>query len=274
VTSVSVSAVTRMMFGRGGEARWISVIGGFFDDSGTHPESTLVVLGGLLGTEAQWDLFHAEWSALVAAPLPGKPALEKGFHLAHCRASDGEFFDYSVPEKDRVEYLFRQVILKAGLFSLAVSVDKLAWDEIVTGTLKEEFGTALECCFVRCMELIISTLRSRKPGEPVHLFFDQGIQDRLSGWAQLYKSQAKRYPEISGVAYAPVSKVLALQGADTIASHTYQFGLEWLKDRNNPAVNPHFRDFIAREFTTGIIIDRAAIEGGITAFLASGKRQP
>jgi len=123
------------MFGRGAGDRWIAVIGGFFDDSGTHPESALVVLGGLLGTEAQWDQFHAEWSALVARPLPEKPALKKGFHLAHCRARDGEFSDYSVPEKDRVEYLFRQVIFGTGLVTLAVAVDKLAWNELVRGDL-------------------------------------------------------------------------------------------------------------------------------------------
>jgi hypothetical protein len=37
------------------------VIGAFFDDSGTHGDSTLVAMGGLLGTDPQWDAFVERW---------------------------------------------------------------------------------------------------------------------------------------------------------------------------------------------------------------------
>lgn len=131
-------------------------IGGFFDDSGTHSSSTLVVLGGLLGTEEQWHAFEPAWSALSNNPLLEKPPL-KEFHLTECRACRGEFSDYREADRNRIEFLFRQVILDVGLVTLAVAVDKAAWDEIMIGPLVEEFGTAFECCFVRCVDLIVGT---------------------------------------------------------------------------------------------------------------------
>jgi hypothetical protein len=66
------------------------MLGAFFDDSGTHAGSPAVVIGGLLGTDDQWDAFEKVWTERLAAPLRNRPPL-KEFHLAHCRARQGEF---------------------------------------------------------------------------------------------------------------------------------------------------------------------------------------
>jgi hypothetical protein len=73
------------------------VLGAFFDDSGTHASAPVIVMGGLLGTEQQWDVFADAWNALLAHPLPGKPPLSR-FHLSPCRAGADEFRDYSLAE--------------------------------------------------------------------------------------------------------------------------------------------------------------------------------
>ena len=36
---------------------------GFFDDSGTHAKSPLLVLGGLIATVEQWKDFSIEWDS-------------------------------------------------------------------------------------------------------------------------------------------------------------------------------------------------------------------
>ena len=236
------------------------MLGAFFDDSGTHASAHTVVMGGLLSTEDQWDVFAEEWNGLLASPLPGKPPLSR-FHLSQCRAGAEEFRDYSRAERDRITYLFRHVILDVELVTIAVAVNKIAWDELVVDEVADELGDPIGYCVVRCIELLLNTIRFRKPGEKVCLFFDEGVREKLEPWRQLYGLRADRHPEIDGFIFAPVPKVVALQGADMIATETYQYNLKWQEDRENaPAnANAHFRDYLRRDLSVGTVLDRENI---------------
>ena len=217
-------------------------------------------MGGLLGTEEQWDVFAAAWNELLAHPLPGKPPLSR-FHLSPCRAGADEFRDYSLAERDRITYLFRNVIIDVGLVTIAVSVNKLAWNKLVVDEIAVQLGDPIGFCFVKCVDQVLTTIRSQKPDENVFFFFDQAIRDELEAWVQFYGMTKEKHPEIEGFAFAPVPKVVALQGADMIATETYQYNLKWLKDRENaPAnANAHFRDYLKRELSVGIVFDREQI---------------
>jgi hypothetical protein len=241
----------------------LAVLGAFFDDSGTHTSSPAVVIGGLLGTDEQWDAFEAAWTARLAHPLPGKPPLNQ-FHLSPCRAKEGEFRDYSQAESDRITYLFPRIILDLGFFTLAAAVNRTAWNELVVGDIEDELGQPEGLCFFKCIELVINTIRFRKPGQQVFIFFDQGTKTQLDGWARLYRGQSQQFPEIAGISFAPVPKVVALQGADMIATETYQYALEWLKTGENAVANAHFREYLKREFSTGLVFDRAQIAEIVT----------
>ena len=106
----------------------------------------------------------------------------------------------------------------------------------------------------------MNTVRFRKPGEKVSIFIDKGVRDGLSGWAELYRSQEELFPEIACFAYAPVSKVVALQGADMIATETFQYAREWLKWGDHAVPNPHFKPFMGRELSCGLMCGRHQIE--------------
>ena len=235
------------------------MLGAFFDDSGTDSRSPVVVIGGLLGTEEQWDVFEAQWNRLLKNPVPTRPPL-KQFHLGPCRARQGEFADHNLAERDRVTYRFRSVILEIGFVTLAVAVDAVAWRELVVGDVAERLGKPEEYCLVTCIKALINTIRSRKPGEKVAIFIDKGVRDSLSGWADFYRSQRDMFPEIDCFAYAPVRRVIALQGADMIATETFQYAREWLKQGEDATANPHFRPFIGRELTSGFMCGRNRIE--------------
>lgn len=237
----------------------LTVLGAFFDDSGTHASSPVVAIGGLLGTERQWDHFAEAWDRRLAIPLPGKPRL-KQFHLSPCRAGEGEFQSYSLPERDHLTHLFRQIILNAGMVTIAAVVDRVAWNELVVGEFADELGDPVQLCFVKCVDMVIDTIRLRKPGEEVCIFFDQGTKIQLEMWGRFYRMQTEKYPEIASISFAPVTKVVALQGADMIATESYQFAQEWLKNRETPAANAHFNDFIERELSVGVVVDRVLIE--------------
>jgi hypothetical protein len=62
----------------------------YFDDSGTHTTSDLVLWCGLFGSEHQWKLFNELWAQILAEPCPGKPPLQR-FHMTECQNSLGEF---------------------------------------------------------------------------------------------------------------------------------------------------------------------------------------
>ena len=163
------------------DRRMLAVLGAFFDDSGTHASSLAVVIGGLLGTDEQWDAFETAWTARLARPLPGKPPLNQ-FHLSLCRAKRGEFRDYNQAEIDSITYLFRRIILDLGFVTLAVAVNRSAWNELVVGTVEDELGQPEGLCFFKCIELVINTIRiPQTRGAGVYLFRsgDEGPTGRM-----------------------------------------------------------------------------------------------
>jgi Protein of unknown function (DUF3800) len=244
------------------------MLGAFFDDSGTHAGSPAAVIGGLLGTDQQWDAFERAWTSRLAAPLPSRPPL-KEYHLTHCRARQGEFQDYSQGEIDHITYLFRHIILDIGFVTMAVAVNLAAWDEMVVGDLEGQFGVPVELCFTKCIEVLMDRIRRDKPGEKVLVCVDQGTKRYLGEWPALYRSQSAHYPEIESVFFAPVPKVVGLQGADMIAAETYQYAKECLKNRNDAVANPHFRDYLLRQLSVGLLYDREHIAEAISRFRAS-----
>ncbi len=250
-----------MMFGRNGaESRIIGVLGAFFDDSGTHAKASLVVIGGLLGSDVQWDKFAVAWDARLAAPLPGMPPLSH-FHLSECRAGDGQFDKYKQAEKDRITYLFRQIIFASGLVSVACAFDLIAWKEIVGKRkyIQDALPSPLEMCLAKCIDLVVAYARANKNGEQVIVFVDQGTRKRLESWVKVYKLQAEQYPELVSVIFAPVPRVVALQGADMIATESYQYGVKWLQHGAKTIANPHFQEYLQRDLSVGLVFGREQI---------------
>jgi hypothetical protein len=167
------------------------MLGAFFDDSGTHVGSPVIALGGLLGTEDQWDAFATAWDALLASPLDGKPPL-RSFHLTDCRGAHGEFMDYNKASRDGINCLFRRIIVDLEMVTIAAAVDAKAWADLVTLSAHELLGDPLGFCFVKCMDLMLDTIRLRKPGEKVLVFFDEGQKKGLELWASFYAMQTQK----------------------------------------------------------------------------------
>jgi hypothetical protein len=66
------------------------ILRAYFDDSGTHTNSEVTVMGGLIGTVEQWERFERHWAAKLERPLEGEPPL-KMVHLHACNARTVEF---------------------------------------------------------------------------------------------------------------------------------------------------------------------------------------
>ncbi|WP_158808557.1 hypothetical protein [Beijerinckia sp. L45] len=235
------------------------MLGAFFDDSGTHDGAPVTAIGGLLGTDEQWDLFDAKWKHVLANPVAGKPPLTR-FHLSPCRAGEGEFRFYKPVERDYVTGRFRNVILDVGLVTIAAAVDRKAWHDLIVGEVAEEVGGPIELCFYKCMEAMIETIRLRKPGEQVVVGFDRGTRQDLEIWTRLYMTRPQPFPEIASMGFSAVSEVTALQGADLIVTETYQYAKECISKGADAVMNPMFDMFKDRELTAGLMFYREHVE--------------
>jgi hypothetical protein len=159
----TVAEMFRVLLPRSSVDGVVAMITAYFDDTGTHQGSPVIGFGGLVGNEEQWYLFEGAWRAKLAAPLPGKPPLER-FHMSDCMAYTGEFENYSEPERDAVIHDFRQMIIASGVWGYGAGVSQADWNElIVPANLVGWVGDAEAICFRQCVAKIKSLVRQLSP---------------------------------------------------------------------------------------------------------------
>ena len=209
----------------------------YFDDSGTHKGAKVVVWGGVIGTAEQFAKLDQEWKALLAEPLRGKPALTR-FHLSYCRAQYGEFLGYSDPESDKVQFKFREVILNSKVMPVAFGVDAQAWDDLVTGELRDQLGGAEKLAFGSCAKAALEIAADDE--REMAIYFDQGHMNEacramIDGAETLIPEGARRAtPSFPSNLACP-----GLQAADVVANYFYRFATDWIADHATEP-EPHF----------------------------------
>jgi hypothetical protein len=126
----------------------------YFDDSGTHDGSDVVLWSGLFGNEHQWKLFNEMWAAKLAAPIDGRPPLKR-FHMAECQSGGGAFLGWKRIETDLLVHELGGIIIQSGLYGNGLAVSRKHWDELMSGDIRRAFGDAegycLRICYVRSL---------------------------------------------------------------------------------------------------------------------------
>ena len=232
----------------------------YFDDSGTHTGSRVMVMGGLCGTVAQWDEFEQAWAAKLAEPLPGKPPLRK-FHLSECNAGRGQFEGYSEAEQDAATHDFRQILIGAKLRSVAYAIDRLAWDELVIGVHRERLGAdPLHYCAEYCTLWALSQAQDDHPDWAASVMFDEGVYTPALAALLEPMGRPQMRPRITLIRGGAVDLVLPLQGADIVATENYWHMGEALKLGGDAEPRAHMRHYLRNMVHEGLILDREALE--------------
>ena len=236
----------------------------YFDDSGTHGGSDVVVMGGLIGTEVQWAGFEQQWRARLAEPLPGKPPLRR-FHMTDCHNRRDEFKDYSEAERDAVIHGFRQVIIESGVYGNAAAVSRADWDRIVAPTpMLLWFGDADGFCFRDCVGRLVSHFRHHPPPDgdlsfvlddrPHRTAFHEFLYAQYQPLVLLTQSPLRLSEKLG---FASSEQCMPLQGADMWAWENHYHARDWLKRGAPVEIRPHARQFFeCGRFTVFVVGER------------------
>jgi len=199
----------------------------YYDDSGTHADSDVVVWGGVAGHVHFMNELSAAWNAQLATPCEGRPPIKK-FHSVDLMHGWGEFEGYSEPERNLTRRNFRKIILDAGLSVLSYGIAAKAWHEELNGVakiaLRSPEHTILSLAVAGGCEAAI------KEKMPVAFVFDAGCATRtdiplaVANGIEL----AKIDPDLVSSGISPVMGNAGLQAADLVAHETYRLFCDFL----------------------------------------------
>ncbi len=234
----------------------ILMLESYFDDSGTHSGSRVVVWGGLIGDAQSFVELDAAWRAQLDEPVPGKPPI-KAFHLYDCVHGLKECDRYEQGARDLARNLFRTIIMKSGVAAVACGVDAEEWDRQVTGDLRTLVGSAERCAFGQCVKLSMQI--ANRENEAMQAFFDAERERVVLG---MVDGARLLFPEVEKMiitSFAPVVSLTGLQAADTVAYESYGLLRAYLDDPNAKP-EPHLRHMVANaESTTVMLMGRDQI---------------
>ena len=272
--SPSARAWVQVLFPRGSEPGLIAMLSAYFDDSGTHDDSDVVVYGGLIADDALWTRFEADWKAKLAAPLPGKPPLKR-FHMSHCMAQRGEFEFYSKPESVRVANEFTDIIIASGVSGYGCAVHRQDWTAMVTGAVERVLGDVERQCVTNCILRSLRWARENSSERRLALIFDNRPHRREAN-ERIFSIYQRNFlggdsgPPEPSIAFENSTAFLPLQGADVVAWEIYQRGKEWFKSGPETEVRPNFQ----RLLDTGRIKAQIAHREVIENIVAKVSRSP
>ena len=122
----------------------------YFDDSGTHERSQIVLVAGIFGTESRMGSLERNWRKHIENPLCGRRPRLRRFHMTDCQASQGEFLGWSRTETDYFCHQLRTVIIEFDVAAYGIACARKNWDELVTGDMRAILGSPEGLCIRNC----------------------------------------------------------------------------------------------------------------------------
>lgn len=208
----------------------------FFDDSGTHASSDVIVMGGIIAPEEAWAALEPPWQAEI-----DRLGIKK-MHMSHCERRWGEFKDMERPERDAIIATFSDLICETGGRMLASAVSRKVWDDVIAQVPELEivFGEPIDFLFNTCMRHALESRRATSSApEEVVVTFDTREQN-LHFWEDLASNYEKKWPgRLAGYSFGSMERVLPLQAADMIAYEAFVHQCRFEKTGENFSHRPN-----------------------------------
>jgi len=251
----------------------------YFDDSGTHDDSNVVIIAGLSGNQHQWQAFENAWRAKLQSPSPGKPPLSR-FHMYECHHAKGEFAGWSRTATEFLAHELGQIIIKNGIWAYGCAVLRKDWDANVAGVIRQVLGDAEGFCARQCLQMTLIWGSSFTGDSSIAFVFDNRPHRvwELEKLYALFKNEGERgnkRPKLTSVSVASSKQLLPLQGADLLAWEFYHHASDIfyrgaaLKDFQRPFLQALSKSGRSRlQFATTADIKRIAAEAATYPTLA------
>jgi hypothetical protein len=204
---------------------WIVVLRVYMDESGTHADSPVVVVGMYAGKPKAWVEWTKDWNRNK------KPI--KVYHAVDCHNRDGEFKGWERPERNAFVAKLLPVLGRHPISGIVVGIHMGAFRLAMEPRpeLREMFGTPYAACFQWGVQTLISMLEENGDNQRIGFFHECNDYEEEAKAAFSYiKAQKMLNNRIMTLTFGGKDDFVPLQVADVLA---YE-GNHLLRDPNKP----------------------------------------
>lgn len=204
----------------------ICMLTAYFDDSGTHGSSDVVLWGGVFGHQNQWQYLQELWQKKLDSPSPGKSPLTR-FHMFDCQSAINEFQGWSRTATDFLVHELGKIIIQSGIYADFCAVSRADWDELITGDLRTALGDAEGYCLRICIFRALKWAQDHTSDPDIAFVFDNRPQrhaeTKFIYEAYRHIAEAEQaQTRLASLSFGSSAAILPLQVADLLAWEFFQ----------------------------------------------------
>jgi len=197
----------------------VAVLEAFFDESGTHAKSTIVVVAGALAKQDDWIVIMQEWlSTLSEFDVPF-------FHASELAAFQGPFKDWREPRRRQFLSDLIDILNDHDVIYVTVGVNRALYENVRQEFRNVDLGPYGFCCMCAVGEVIQYVNKANLGTVAVVFGAGQKFESQPSTVGlrdELEHPGVKDYYKLDSLTQATTVNARQLEIADLIAYESYR----------------------------------------------------
>jgi hypothetical protein len=233
------------------EHRFVAMIRGYFDDSGTHAASRIAVVGGILADDVQHDRLKETWDTILARhQLPY-------FHLTRFKAGrEAPYCTMSEWDKETLLDQLVRIMCIRKVMSFACAIPIADYEAVVTEEEQTRYGSPYAWALQMCYVIIRLWAERHNYNDPIPFVVESGNRDQEYLSVVFNRAMAdpilKRHFRLHSLVHADKIDFPGLQAADIIANSTHELATHYKMGGRTPtkwmnAVARHIKNSLHKE---------------------------
>ena len=210
---IPIAEMAEVLHAKANPWKGFAMIWGYFDDAGTHIDSEVTSIGGLVGTTDAWTEFEADWQAVID---DFKEYGLRAFHAYECEAGAGDFKRLNRTIREAISRRLSRIVAQhTDLRPFWSSVVLDAWDEIATPDMAflERYEKPFGLSFEWILQQVSGWSKRYADGSPVSLMFSEqnDFKDRMQDIFDMYL-EGKNFGPLRSLTFGSYREFLASPG--------------------------------------------------------------